>query len=613
MRTHSGISTTLAIVAIVVAAILVGAGVYAATYTGNHTITTTSVSTATSTATSVSTATSTATSTTTATTTAVATTTVTATTTSSTVTAPPIVIQRNAAFSDADPRDTSSIDVVQQSYETLTYLSANGTVLPGLATSWKSINGSIWQYTLRQGVTFHDGSPFNATAVVFSIQNTILWGGGDAPDVWAFFKSVSVVSTYVVDISFTQIVNAPLVTSAAYAAFIFSPNILKYAGLPNTEASLTTGLHSWFNAYNDDGTGPYVISPTQSSLANGIWVLNQYKNYWGGWKPGQITKITFDLVTNVNTAIQLATQGQLDVIGVSGQFQYVPQLLQAGLNVVSGPTHGSIWLLFNTQHQYLNNPTVRQALLTAINYQQVVQQAYYGYGINFNGVINPGLAYYNSVAPGYPVTGNLTQAKALLASAGYPSGLPNLQLTLTYSTGSPFEATIAQLLNTYWQPLGVTVNLDGLTFTNQAIKAGYVNGTESFEPGPISYAATSSAQDLVLLNWNGATADPWLVPDELFAIQPAPYQNDILYNWSYLQNSQFTQLLNQFSVDEANNPTQAATDVNSLNSLFNQLAPGVALFQGEQIWVVNPHWHGIVMNPNYSFDYFFYYNWTYSP
>jgi hypothetical protein len=345
-----------------------------------------------------------------------------------------------------------------------------------------------------------------------------------------------------------------------------------------------------------------------------VWTLNAYKSYWGGWKTGQITTIIEKLVTSVPTAIQLAQQGQLDWIGVGGSFQYVPQLLGAGLNVVEGPTHGSIWLMFNTQHQYLNNPLVRQALLTAVNFQQIVQQAYYSYGINFNGPINPGLAYYDSTAPGYNTAGNLTAAKALLVKAGFASGsLPPVTWVGTHSTGSPFEATIYTLLNTYWAPLGVTISIDGLSFTNQAIKAGYINGSTSFQPGPISYASSSNAQDLALLNWNGATSDPWLVPYELFAIQGAPFPNTIQYNWSYFTNSTFTNLLNQFRADEVSNPSAVPADVKALNVMFYQQSPGWAMFQGQQVWVLSPHWTGYVPNPNYSFDYPFFYQLTYKP
>ncbi|MDV3292784.1 MAG: ABC transporter substrate-binding protein [Nitrososphaerales archaeon] len=596
MRIKKGVSSVQVGISIVVILLIVGGGAYYFVTLPPNVITTTQTVTSTTARTVTSTSATTAT--------------VTVAPTTTTAAAPTLVVQDNSPYSNADPRGTTHIAAAQQNYETLTYLSPNATVLPGLATSWKPIgDGSTWEYTLRQGVTFHDGTTLNATDVVFSILNTVKWNQGDATDVWNIFKSATAVSQYVVDLTFTQPTNGPIITSSAYSAFIFSHNVLKFAGGVND----TKGLAAWFNSYHDDGSGPYVLNSTASSLSGGVWTMNQYKSYWRGWKVGQVTNIIFKLVTNVNTAIQLAKQGQFDVIGVGGQFQFVPQLLAAGLNIVQGPTHGSIWLLFNTQHQYLNNSLVRQALLTAVNYQQIVQQAYYNYGINYNGAINPGLPFYDSTAPGFTVSGNLTAAKALLAQAGYPNGLPNVQWTLTHSTGSPFEATIGALLNTYWQPLGVTVTIQGLSFTNQVIKAGYVNGSTPFSPGPISYASTSKAQDLALLNWNGATSDPYLVPYQLFAIQNSPYQNSIIQNWSYLRNQTFTDLLAKFRQDQIVNPAAAAQDVKTLNQLFFQLAPGWAMFQGQQIWVVSPHWHGVVMNPNYSFDFYFYYDWTYSP
>jgi hypothetical protein len=47
--------------------------------------------------------------------------------------------------------------------------------------------------------------------------------------------------------------------------------------------------------------------------------------------------------------------------------------------------------------------------------------------------------------------------------------------------------------------------------------------------------------------------------------------------------------------------------------MFYQQSPGWAMFQGQQVWVISPHWHGYVPNPNYSFDYPFFYQLTYSP
>ncbi len=592
MKTRNGVTTGQAALAVVVIILLVAVAYFAVTSQSSP---------------------ATSTSPTTNTTTAVATSTVTVTPTSTTsilgVTPQTVVVQRNAWSPDMDPRETSTIDVVQQMYETLTYVSPNGTVLPGLATSWThSADFTTWTYTLRQGVTFHDGTTFNSSAVVFSINEIVKYGGGDAPDVWDTFVSATTNGPYSLIITDSQATNEPIVTAAAYAAFMFSPHIMAYSGATND----TSGLHSWFTSLNDDGSGPYMINATGSSLSKQTIALTAYKNYWGGWHHGQITDIIVETVSNVNTAVLDAEKGQLDVIGVSGQYQYIPQLLQAGLQVSSGQSFSAIWLLFNNQHQFLNNQLVRQALLTAINYQQVVNQAYFGYGSMFPGIINPGKPFYNAGAPSYPNAGNKTAALALLTEAGYPGGL-NATWTVTYSTGSPFLGTACQVLQTYWQPLGVTLNCQGEGFGAVAKQAGYFNQTTGtvFSPGPISYASTASAQDIVLLNWVGATADPWLVPDELFAIQNAPYQNDILFNWSYWRNSTFTSLLNQARLDEAN-PTVAQAEWNTLNQMFYQAAPGWGLFAENQVWVLSPHLQGYVPNPYYGFDYIFYYQLTYS-
>ncbi|MDE1853982.1 MAG: hypothetical protein KGI38_09615 [Thaumarchaeota archaeon] len=574
MKTRNGVTTSQAAIAVVVVILLAAVAFYAAFYlptTGPTTTTTTSSVQG--------------------------------------VTPQTVVVQRNAWSPDMDPRETSTIDVAQQMYETLTYIAPNGTVLPGLATSWThSSDYTTWTYTLRQGVTFHDGTPFNSIAVVYSINEIVKFGQGDAPDVWDTFKSATTSGPYTVVITDTQATNEPVVTAAAYAAFMFSPHILAYSGSAND----TKALHSWFLALHDDGSGPYSINATGSSISKQTIELSAYKSYWGGWKAGQISTIIVKLVSSIPTAIQLASQGQLDWIGVGGQFQYVPQLLQAGLQVKSAPSFSAIWLLFNNQHKYLNNTLVRKALLTAINYQQVVNQAYFGYGAMFPGIINPGKPFYNANAPSYPNAGNLTAAKALMKEAGYPGGL-NVTWTVTYSTGSPFLGTAVQVLNTYWKPLGVTLVAQGEGFVSVTKQAGYFNQTTGapFSPGPISYASTSKAQDIVLLNWVGATADPWLVPDELFAIQNAPYQNDILFNWSYWRNSTFTSLLNQARLDEANTAV-AQPEWNKLNQMFYQAAPGWGLFAENQVWVLSAHLQGYVPNPYYGFDYIFYYQLTYS-
>ena len=520
-----------------------------------------------------------------------------------------LVAVRNAQTSDMDPRETSSIDVVQNVYDRLTYVLPNQTVIPQLAASWTSANNyTQWTFKLRQGVTFHDGTPFNATAVIFSITNTANLGQGDAPDTWAGLTSVVAIDPYTVRINWAFPANVPTIVGAGYSAFIFSPHIWAYAGVkPGND----TGLASWFDKYHEDGCGPYIIVTNESAFASGI-TLWAYPKYWGGWQPNQFAQVFIKFVSQTGTAVQYLQSGQVNMTGINGQFQYLKPLRSQGFNVSPVKSFATIWLLFNTRHHLLNNPVVREALLTAINYGQVLNHSFYGYGTLFGGGINPGKFGYTGNTPLYPKSGDLTKAKQLLASIGITGGL-NASWVITYSTGSPFLGIAAQELQTDWAPLGVTLSIQGTDFGSLSLKAGYYNSTTKtvFSPGPLSYANSSNAQDIGLLNWVGSTNDPWLVFNELFAIQPAPYQEDILYNWTYWTNSTFTALLQAAHIDEAVNPARAITEFDRVNLMIYQSAPGWPLFAENTVTALGPHVKGYVPNPNYGFAYAFFYQMYY--
>jgi len=520
-----------------------------------------------------------------------------------------LVAVRNSQTSDMDPRETSSIDVVQNVYDKLTLVEPNQTAVPQLATSWTSSNNyTKWVFQLRQGVTFHDGTPFNSSAVVFSFLNTAQLGEGDAPDTWNGLQNVVAISPYTVEIDWAFPAEVPTIVGAGYSAFVFSPNIWKYSGVPKGN---NTSLATWFDSYHDDGSGPYVLLSNESAFATGI-TLAAYKHYWGGWQPNQFSEIFIKFVSQTGTAVQYLESGQVNMTGLNGQFQYLPGLKSQGISVSPAKSFATIWLLFNTRHHLLNNPVVRRALLTAINYGAVLNQSFYGYGSLFAGGINPGKFGYTGTVPNYPSKGDISAAKAILRSIGITGGL-NASWLITYSTGSPFLSIAAEVLQTDWAPLGVTLSIEGTDFGSLSQQAGYYNSTTRtvFAPGPLSYANTTQAQDILLLNWVGTTNDPWLVIDELFAIQPAPYQNDILYNWTYWTNSTFTNLLNQAHIDEAVNPTRAVQEFQEANLMIYNQAPGWPLYAEDTVTALGPHAMGYVPNPNYGFAYPYFYQMYY--
>lgn len=99
---------------------------------------------------------------------------------------------------DPSVENSNGVCVLQNVYETLTrYNDQTGEVEPYLATSWThNDDGTVWEFTLREDVSFHDGTKMNANAVKKSIDRTIKLGKG-AAYIWTNVESVEVVSDYV--------------------------------------------------------------------------------------------------------------------------------------------------------------------------------------------------------------------------------------------------------------------------------------------------------------------------------------------------------------------------------------------------------------------------------
>ncbi len=133
-----------------------------------------------------------------------------------------------ADIKDWDPSVAFSLEVVMlvNVYEPLVYYNPPGSkalLRPELATSWeKSEDGLTWTFHLRKGVKFHDGEPFNASAVKYSIDLTIEMKKG-AYYIWAPVKEIKVVDDYTVQFLLKEPAPIDLIASSQYGAYIFSP------------------------------------------------------------------------------------------------------------------------------------------------------------------------------------------------------------------------------------------------------------------------------------------------------------------------------------------------------------------------------------------------------
>ena len=286
-------------------------------------------------------------------------------------------------------------------FEGLTRFAPDGSVLPALASSWEIENeGMRYVFALQQGVTFHDGAEFTADDVKFSIDRAMAEDSTNAQKgLFANIDSVEVVDEHTVAINLTQ-ADGSLLFNLAWGDAI----ILDEA----TAADAAT---------NPVGTGPFVFSD---------WVqgdrveITKNPDYWG--EPVQLDKAVFKFISEPTAAFAAIMAGDVDVFPNYPAPENLPQLeSDPRFSVVLGSTEGETILTMNNATPPLDDVRVRQAISHAINREEIIDGAMFGYGTPIG----------THFAPHNPAYVDLTaqsafdpeKAKALLAEAGHAEGL----------------------------------------------------------------------------------------------------------------------------------------------------------------------------------------------
>ena len=289
-------------------------------------------------------------------------------------------------------------------FEGLTRYQSDGSVAPSLAESWDvSDDGLVYTFQLRGGVTFHDGSAMDAEDVKFSLDRARAEDSTNAQKaLFAGIESVEVVDPLTVKVTLSA-PNGGFITNMAWGdAVVVAPESIENA------------------ATNPVGTGPFKF---------GRWVqgdrveLVENPDYWGE-KPA-LKSATFKFIADPTAAFAAMMAGDIDAFPnypapeTLAQFQADPRF-----KLQIGSTEGETILAMNNKSDKLSDPKVREAITHAINRQEIIDGAMFGYGTPIG----------THFAPHNPDYVDLTRqsaydpelAKKMLADAG----VENLTLTL---------------------------------------------------------------------------------------------------------------------------------------------------------------------------------------
>jgi peptide/nickel transport system substrate-binding protein len=379
-------------------------------------------------------------------------------------------------------------------YDTLMYRSPKDGYKPGpgLATSLRSLNPTTWELKLRQGVKFHNGEPFNAEAVKFTLDRVLdpatksVTRGN-----FTWIKEVKVVDEFTV-----QIVTAkpfPAAPEFLTLAYIVPPKYLKSVG--DEEFSK-----------KPVGTGPYKFVEWRKAEH---LIVEANPDYWKDSPKGtpKIKTIVFRTIPETTTQIAELLSGGVDIIRnvPPDQIAVVKDSANARISATKILRVNSLLLdsAGRASNTPLTNQKVREAIAHAINVDEMLKTILSGYAERTATGVNPlHFGFDGSVKP-YPY--DPERAKKLLAEAGYPNGF---EITFnTYSGTITSMDQMADAIGGYLAKVGIKAKRRHIEDVGLWTKSGqegklegiqyYSWGSNSiFDADAILYALTYSKEPL---------------------------------------------------------------------------------------------------------------------
>lgn len=468
-----------------------------------------------------------------------------------------VVYAYNDDITGIDPslEDDTGLVVLGSTYETLTYYNyTTGKVEPRLALSWESSeDGKEWIFHLRRDVVFHDGTPFNATAVKMSIERArdiYRETGRGAGYIWDAVDEIIVVDEYTVKFKLKYPQKLDLLASASYAAYIFSPSALEKSG---ASSIYDKALEDWFNKGNAIGTGPYKLisyDPTRE-------IRLEKFNKWWGWSvvnnPYAPDVVIIKIVKEPPAQYHGLLAGEID-IACSVPRTTIRDLVEKGFKVINVSTFHNFVLFFNTKRYPTNISYFRLAIAYALNLTEIVQVAVYGFALEASGVIPHGFPGH---VEGLKYNHNLETSKKYLEFSGVK--MP-IKIELLYQVDYEETRKFAELFKSRMSELGIEVELNPQDWARLKDIAKGV------------WTSPESTPHLILADWWPTMPSPF---DYLYAMFHSESKE---WNFAGYENPEFDSLIEEALTLEGVNYTRALELYKDAQILLFEEAVAVGLW-----------------------------------
>ena len=312
-------------------------------------------------------------------------------------------------------------------------------LVPGLATKWEFLDKNTkLRFTLRTGVKFHNGEPFDAEAVKFSFDRLLGEEGKKGPQQSNYnaIDKVVVVNPSTVDFIMKSPDPVLLTKLAGYGAMIVPPKYITEKG------------SAYFGA-NPVGTGPFKFVEYKPKVSLSF---TRYADYWGG--APKVDNLVYRFITEPATQAAELQAGRIDVanqipLAMIDTLKKDPKL---AVQSMDGPV--ALAMRYNTQRGIMKDKEVRKALTMAVDRDAIIKTILLGNA-------KPIASFQGELSFGYdatlkPLPFNPAQAKAMLQKAGVK---PGTQIQIDFRGSDSNFREVAQAVASYLQGVGINASL----------------------------------------------------------------------------------------------------------------------------------------------------------
>lgn len=465
-----------------------------------------------------------------------------------------LIYARGTDSTTFDPQEMSwgeDIKIADCLYETLvkfTYEPPN--VEPHLAESYHATeDGLLWEFHLRKDVKFHDGTPFNAAAVVFTFGRLLDDKHSHRPKTTPFapfytelIKSITVKDDYTVVFELKNRSAVFLQLLAIYPAGVVSPEALKKYGEQFPR--------------NPVGTGPFELNEWKT---NEKITLVRYEGYWGSRPPMQ--KIIVVPYPNPQTAVQILQTGDIHMMDHPTLADIKILQESEGVQVQFATSPNVAYLAFNLNKEAApyNNLHFRRAVAYAIDREALNSQVYYGLAVPARNIVPPTLLSGDELPP---YEHDMNKARDELAKVDLP---PNFVAEIWHMnfprSYMPEPAKVAEFIKARLEQIGLKVKI------------------QTFEKASYTKKIKEKTHPMCLVGWMADYPD---VDNFLNPILHGQFAGEL--NISFWNNTQFNELVEQGV--QVIDPNKRISLYLKASKLYRDHMPSVALVHTRRIFAL---------------------------